>query len=77
MLEIAEEIEVRPGMPREDKKVIMIKAEAPNFQRSFGFGVSENRDEVVIKTRESDLPDKGVVKQEFPVQDVSVVHQAL
>ena len=50
--EIAEEIEVRPGMPREEN-------------------------EVVIKTRESDLPDKGVVKQEFPVQDVSVVHQAL
>ena len=50
--EIAEEIEVRPGMPREEN-------------------------EVVIKIQESDLPDKGVVKQEFPVKDVSVVYQAL
>jgi len=52
MLEIAEEIEVRPGMPCEEN-------------------------EVVTKTRERDLPDGGVVKQEKPVQDISVVHQAL
>jgi len=38
MLEIAEEIEVRPGMPCEENEVVI--------------------------TRERDLPDGGVVKQE-------------